>query len=100
MCRGVWPRRGGKREGRRWVVVGVTAHNREKPLRWHAKGVSGGVRYGLWGFDISNCVLKRTHEEALCIPGRNVPFQACFNLIGIFLRMYACITALSHCYLL
>jgi hypothetical protein len=28
VCRRVWPRLGGKREGRRWVVVGVRAHNR------------------------------------------------------------------------
>jgi hypothetical protein len=28
VCRGVWPQRDGKREGGRWVVVGVRTHNR------------------------------------------------------------------------
>jgi hypothetical protein len=28
VCRGVWSRRGGKREGFRWVVFGVRTHNR------------------------------------------------------------------------
>jgi hypothetical protein len=33
-------------------------------------GVQGGV-------DTLKCALQRTHEEILCIPGRNIPFQAC-----------------------
>jgi hypothetical protein len=31
---------------------------------------------GQGGFNISKCALQRTHEEALCIPGRNIPEQA------------------------
>jgi hypothetical protein len=42
------------------------------------KSISGGGGGGgQGGFDISKCALQRTHEEILCIPGRNIPFHAC-----------------------
>jgi hypothetical protein len=37
------------------------------------KPISGGN-----GAHISKCALQRTHEETLCIPGRNIHFQACY----------------------
>jgi hypothetical protein len=32
---------------------------------------------GQGSVDISKCALQRTHEDTLCIPGRNIPFHAC-----------------------
>jgi hypothetical protein len=36
------------------------------------------ISEGQGGADISKCALQKTHEETLCIPGRNIPFQACY----------------------
>jgi hypothetical protein len=49
VCRSVWPRLCGKREGCRSVVVGVRAHNRGESFTVaRQRGVAGRVRYGLW----------------------------------------------------
>jgi hypothetical protein len=40
------------------------------------KSISGGGWGGQGGFNILKCALQGTHEETLCVPGRNIPFYA------------------------
>jgi hypothetical protein len=49
VCRGVWPRRVGEREGSGCHFIGSGPEQGDILYVGKTKGVAGRVRYGLWG---------------------------------------------------